>query len=124
MKLRSILLGAVACITLAACDAASGYIGPQTAPFFEVDTFWFNGRGMPTAVPKGSEAAGYREEAGKISDIYSWIKTADYEATGKPSWMLPMTELSDEAQRIMALFYLCSMVPEAEPCGDPNDAPG
>ncbi len=114
--MKPILMLGAAVLALAGCSADGGYVGPQTAPFFEADTLWFSGRGMPTAVPEGSTAAGYREEDGKISDIYSWIKTDRYEALGRPSWMLPLSELSIDAQRIIALLYLCSEVPNSEPC--------
>ncbi len=117
--MRMITLGAVALLTLGGCGADGGYTSLRTAPFLEFDTLWATGRGIPTAIPPGSTAAGYRQDGDKIEEIYSWFKTERVEATGRSSWWLQMAELSDEAQRIMALFYLCSAFAGAEPCNPP-----
>ncbi len=108
-----LMLGALA-LALAGCTANGGYIGPQTAPFFEADTLWFSGRGMPTAVPKDSTAAGFRD--GKIEDIYSWMKGKNVEGTGWPARILALSELSIDAQKIIAYLYLCEAAPNSEPC--------
>lgn len=121
MKIRLMCTTAAAFVVLSGCG---NYTGPKTAPWADVDTPWFTGRMIPTVVPDGSKSAGYRQDGDKIEEIYSWFKNATTEATGRSSWMLQIAELSDEAQRIMALYYLCSLVPGAEPCGDRSDAPG
>ncbi len=111
--MRIILLGAAA-LALAGCAADGGYVGPKTAPFFEADTLLFTGRGMPTAVPKGSTAAGFRD--GQVQDIYSWMRGENVEGTGWPARILALGELSIDAQRLIALLYLCEAAPDSPPC--------
>ena len=99
---------------LAGCSSAGGYVGPTTAPFFEADTLFFTGRGMPTAVPKDSTAAGFRD--GQVQDIYSWMKGKNVEGTGWPARILSLGELSVDAQKIIAMLYLCEAAPDHESC--------
>ncbi len=99
---------------VAGCAADGGYVGPQTAPFLEADTYWFSWSGMPTAVPKDSTAAGFRD--GDVQDIYSWMKGKNAEGTGWPARILALGELSIDAQKIIAQLYLCEAAPDHQSC--------